>query len=238
MQRRPDTPWPAVSWASCTAQASCCKASPCPAADQRARHRMQRMLRQRGGHGQGIVSGNAFAGMHLAERKRIARQGAGLVEHHRVHRWPGLPAPAGAGPARRCAPGLRRWRAWPPAWPATARRDRSRSGPPPPPSAHGPGHATTSRRRRRRQPAGQTTRNGLAMRSASCASCGLEVEALSISATIWANRVWLAGAAQPAPPRRPTGCGCRQSRCRPCRAAGAAIRPSAAIRRPACCLPE
>ena len=28
------------------------------------------------------------------------------------------------------------------------------------------------------------------MRSASCASCGFEVEALSMSATIWANRVW------------------------------------------------
>ena len=70
-----------------------------------------------------------------------------------------------------------------------ARRGRSRSARPPPPSAHGRDRATTSRPRHRAAASSTPTRNGSAMRSASCASCGLLVAACSISATIWAKRV-------------------------------------------------
>ena len=139
---------------------------------------------------------------------------------------------AGA-PGRRGGPARRRSPASPPAWPATARRGRSRSAPRPRPSAPVPGSdrppaAQRPAPPRPAPPAGRARRRGRpAARAAACRS-----EALSISATICAKRVSCAERFDPHLHRADQVVAAGQHARRRRRAARGAIRRSAAPRRP------
>ena len=58
---------------------------------------------------------------------------------------PGFAGRSGVAPAHRCAPRPRLWRAWPQVWPATKRKDRSRSARRRPPSPRARDRLATNR---------------------------------------------------------------------------------------------